>query len=69
MINTTDTTDFIYPTQGWAHKALFGGIVLGVAIVVGFGMLVYSASVPVRSDNLGYTQDSTQPAVAPSLKQ
>ena len=38
------------PTQGWAHKVSFVGIIAGVAIVVGLGMTVYAMLLPVRTE-------------------
>ena len=40
----------VEPTQGWAHKASFVGIIAGVAIVVGIGMTVYTMLLPVRTE-------------------
>lgn len=47
------------PTQGWAHKASFVGIIAGVAIVVGLGMTVYTMLLPVRTE----AGTTTQPVV------
>ena len=68
MTSTTDSTDMIHPTQGWAHKALFGGIVLGVAVVVGFGILLYDSTMPVRTDGVGSASHNRSSIVSTRLE-
>lgn len=50
--------------RGWAHKLLFGGIVLGVIFVVGLGMFVYTMNIPKQTAapaGTAQTEEGTRP--------